>query len=169
MENNGTVEGSEGAGEEQERTLFMSEIMTPDKANFSGHVHGGHLLKLLDQVAYACASRYTGKTMVTLSVDQVLFKKPVFVGDLVTCMSTINFVGGTSLEVGIRVVAENLKTREKRHTLTCYFTLVALDDKGTPTPIPPLKIDTEERRRHFDEAKARRELRIKALAKDSKK
>ncbi|MDR3491846.1 MAG: acyl-CoA thioesterase [Gammaproteobacteria bacterium] len=148
--------------QEDRRSLIMSEIMTPNSANFSGNVHGGHILKLLDNVAYACSSRYAGKNTVTLSVDQVFFKEPIYVGELVTFLATVNYVGNTSLEVGIRVLAENLLTRLCRHTNSCYITMVAIDDHGKPTTIPPLAIDNEMQKRRNAEALARKQLRIQA-------
>src|SRR5262245_63226108 len=90
--------------------LSMSVLMTPDTANFSGNVHGGTILKLLDQVAYACASRYAGRYVVTWSVDQVTFREPIHVGELVTFLASVNFVGTSSMEIGIKVVAQNVRT-----------------------------------------------------------
>lgn len=141
------------------RSLVMAEIMTPDMANFHGNVHGGHILRSLDRVAYACASRYSGKYIVTLSVDQVIFKEPIHVGELVSFHATINYVGRSSLEVGIRVIAENLLTQQRRHTNTCYFTMVALDEKGKPTQAPPLELHTELQKRRYEDALVRREKR----------
>jgi acyl-CoA hydrolase len=146
---------------EDPRTLVMSEVMTPDKVNFNGNVHGGHLLSLLDRVAYACASRYAAKTIVTLSVDQVFFKEPIYVGELVICSASVNYVGHTSLEIGIRVVAENLLKRTSRHTNTCYFTMVALGDDGRPTKISPLIIDNPTQQRRYNEALQRKEMRLR--------
>ena len=143
------------------RALITAEMMTPDMANFHGNVHGGHLLKLLDHVAYACASRYSGKNIVTLSVDQVTFKQPIHVGELVSFYASINYVGRSSMEVGIRVVAENLFTHARRHTNTCFFTMVALDEVGKPTPISPLTIENETQQRRYDAACARRAERLK--------
>src|SRR4029453_7574896 len=94
--------------------LTMTVLMTPDTANFAGNVHGGTILKLLDQAAYACASRYAGRYVVTLSVDQVMFRQPVHVGELVTFMASVNHTGTSSMEVGIKVVAENIRSRESR-------------------------------------------------------
>jgi len=145
---------------EDRRMLVMSEIMTPDMANFQGNVHGGHLLMLLDHVAYTCASRYSGKFIVTLSVDHVTFKEPIHVGELVSFHACINYVGNTSLEVGIRVIAENIFTHVCRHTNTCYFTMVGLDEKGKPTSIPPLLIENETQQRRFEQALMRRTLRL---------
>ncbi|XLM21541.1 acyl-CoA thioesterase, partial [Chromobacterium piscinae] len=137
----------------------MSVLMTPDMANFSGNVHGGVLLKLLDQVAYACASRYAGCYVVTLSVDQVLFKQPIHVGELVTFLASVNHVGRTSMEVGIKVVAENIQQRSQRHTNSCYFTMVAYQD-GKPMTVPTLVLETEEQRQRFRAAEMRKQLRI---------
>ena len=143
--------------ENDRRTLVMSEIMTPDMVNFGGNVHGGHILKLLDHVAYACASRYSGEIIVTLSVDQVFFKEPIHVGELVTFHACVNYVGTTSMEVGIRVLAENLFTRVKRNTNTCYFTMVAVDTQGKPTRIEPLTIHNELQQRRYDQALVRKD------------
>lgn len=148
------------AKEDRMHTVEMSEVMTPDKANFAGKVHGGHLLSMLDRVAYACAARYAGAYVVTLSVDQVLFKQPIFVGELITCYASINFVGRTSMEVGIKVVAENFETHERRHTNTCYFTMVSVDKNGKPAALPPFEPTTEEQKRRFKEAKIRREIKF---------
>lgn len=145
---------------EDRRSLVMSEIMTPDMVNFQGNVHGGNLLKMLDRVAYVCASRYAGKPTVTLSVDQVVFKEPIHVGELVTFHASINYVGNTSMEVGIRVVAENFLTNQSRHTTTSYFTMVAIDDTGRPTKAPPLIIHNDIQRIRHQEALLRKEARL---------
>jgi len=139
--------------------LSMSVLMTPDLANFSGHVHGGSLLKLLDQVAYACASRYAARYVVTLSVDQVIFRQPVEVGELVTFLASINYTGRSSMEVGIKVLAEDIRQRTTRHVNSCFFTMVALDDAGQPTPVPPLVPGDDEERRRWQAALLRKQLR----------
>ena len=127
----------------------MSVLMTPDTANFSGNVHGGTILKLLDQVAYACASRYAGTYVVTLSVDQVTFRQPIHVGELVTFLASVNHTGSSSMEIGIKVIAENIRTQENRHVNSCFFTMVAVDDAGKPTAVSPLRpFSPDERRRH---------------------
>lgn len=146
-----------------ERELSMSVLMTPDMANFSGNVHGGVLLKLLDQVAYACASRYAGCYVVTLSVDQVLFKQPIHVGELVTFLASVNHVGRTSMEVGIKVVAEDIQQRLVRHTNSCYFTMVAWED-GKSVPVAPLTLETEAQKQRFCQAEIRRKMRKEAEA-----
>lgn len=137
-------------------TLSMTVLMTPDLANFSGNVHGGSLLKLLDQVAYSCASRYAGTYVVTLSVDRVQFREAIHVGELVTFSASVNYTGRTSLEIGIRVDTENIQHQTKRHTTSSYFTMVAVDADGTPVPIPPLPLRTDLDRQRFDAARTRR-------------
>jgi len=143
------------------RELTMSLLMTPDTANFSGNVHGGVLLKLLDEVAYACASRYASCYVVTLSVDQVVFKQPIHVGEMLTFYASVNHVGRTSMEVGIKVVAENILERTVRNTTRCYFTMVAYD-KGKSVPVPPLTLDTEIQKKRFHEAEIRNQMRLGA-------
>jgi uncharacterized protein (TIGR00369 family) len=140
--------------------LTMTVLMTPDTANFAGNVHGGTLLKLLDQVAYACASRYAGRYVVTLSVDQVMFRQPVHVGELVTVLASVNHTGTSSMEVGIKVIAEDIRTQASRHVNSCFFTMVAVDDERKPVPVPPLRpFSPDERRRHAA-AIVRKEMRI---------
>lgn len=144
----------------EKHTLSMSVLMTPDKANFSGNVHGGDLLKLLDQVAYACASRYCGGYVVTMSVDQVIFKQAIPVGTLVTFLASVNYTGKTSMEVGIKVIAENIQKGIATHTNSCFFTMVAVDEKGRPTPVPPLVPETDVEKRRFHDGKRRRDIRL---------
>lgn len=139
--------------------LSMTVLMTPDMANFSGNVHGGTLLKYLDEVAYACASRYAGRYTVTLSVDQVIFREPIHVGELVTFLASVNYTGNTSMEVGIKVVTENIQQRSVRHTNSCFFTMVAVDEQRRPIPVPPLQPDTSEGKRRFIQGKQRRQIR----------
>jgi len=139
--------------------LTMTVLMTPDMANFAGNVHGGHILKLLDQVAYACASRYAKSYVVTLSVDQVVFRQPIHVGELVTFLASINYTGTTSMEVGIKVVTENIRSQVVRHANSCFFTMVAVNDDGKPVQVPQLVPGTADERRRFEAAKARRDLR----------
>ncbi len=147
--------------------LYMSILMTPDMANFIGNVHGGDLLKMLDQVAYACASRYSGNYVVTLSVDQVMFREPIYVGELVTFAASVNYVGRTSMEIGIRVEAEDVRARTVRHTNSCYFTMVAIDDNGKPTPIPALDIQTPLQQCRFDAALERKNSRMEGSSRPS--
>lgn len=150
-------------------TVITAEIMPPEAANFSGKVHGGYLLHSLDRVAYACATRYAKNYAVTLSVDQVFFREPIYVGELVTFFASINYVGKTSMEVGIKVMSEDLETGKIRHTNTCYFTMVAMDTHGKPTPAPEYTPKTDEQKRRYEEAKLRRELRMEYMNEHKKR
>ncbi|MGZ8164566.1 MAG: acyl-CoA thioesterase [Candidatus Binatia bacterium] len=150
----------------QEKSLTMTVLMTPDMANFSGSVQGGSLLKLLDQVAYACAAKYCKNYVVTAALDQVFFKQQVNVGELVTFYAHVNHVGRSSMEVGVKVVAEDLRTEEKRHTTSCYFTMVAIDGHGHPIEAPKLQLDTEVEKRLFAAAEMRKKMREESLEKN---
>src|SRR3954466_1650415 len=149
--------GSSG-GEDLHR-LSMTILMTPDMSNFAGNVHGGTLLKYLDQVAYTCATRYAKNYAVTLSVDQVVFREPIHVGELVTFQASVNRTGRTSLEIGVRVTTEDLVHQVVRHTNSCYFTMVAVGPDGRAVPVPPWEPRTAEERRRHAAAGRRRELR----------
>jgi acyl-CoA hydrolase len=151
----------------QEKTLTMTVLMTPDMANFSGNVHGGSLLKLLDQVAYACAAKYCKNYVVTAALDQVFFRQQVNVGELVTFYARVTHVGRSSMEVGVKVVAEHLRTNDKRHTTSCYFTMVAIDEHGNSCEVPRLILETETEKKHFAAAELRKKLRQESLAKSS--
>ncbi|MAX33947.1 acyl-CoA thioesterase [Onishia taeanensis] len=137
----------------------MTVLMTPDMANFSGKVHGGAILKKLDEVAYACASRYSGHYVVTLSVDQVKFSQPIHVGELVTFLASVNHVGSSSMEVGIKVIAESIQERVIRHTNSCYLTMVAMDSNGKPAKVAPLPLETPLQQLRFEKAALRKKLR----------
>jgi acyl-CoA hydrolase len=141
------------------RVLTMTVLMTPDMANFSGKVHGGALLNLLDRVAFSCASRYSRRYAVTLSVDQVVFREPISVGELVTFRASVNHTGRTSMEIGIRVEAEDIRSGTLRHTNSCYFSMVAVDDNGRPAPVPPFTPATPLERKRHSAAMIRRTLR----------
>ena len=137
----------------------MTVLMTPDMANFAGNVHGGTILKFLDQVTYACASRYAGRYVVTLSVDQVMFREPIHVGELATFKAAVNHTGTSSMEVGIKVPAENIRTQALRHANSCFFTMVAVDDERKPVAVPPLRPFTPDERRRHAAAEIRKQLR----------
>ncbi len=139
--------------------LTMTVLMTPDMSNFSGNVHGGSILKLLDQVAYACASRYAARYVVTVSVDQVMFRQPVHVGELVTFLASVNYTGKSSMEIGIKVIAENIRSQQKRHVNSCFFTMVAVDDDRRPVAVPALQPHSAREKRRFEQALLRKELR----------
>ncbi len=139
--------------------LSMTVLMTPDMANFSGNVHGGAILKLLDNVAYACATRYCGSYAVTLSVDKVMFLQPIHVGELVTFLSSVNLTGTTSMEIGIKVMAEHIQTQTVRHANSCFFTMVATDGCGKPTAVTPLIPETDDEVRRHAAASLRKAAR----------
>jgi acyl-CoA hydrolase len=147
-----------GERERREKRLSMTVLMTPDKANFSGNVHGGEMLKMLDEVAYACGSRFSGHYVVTLCVDQVVFREPVRIGELVTFLAQVNFTGRTSMEIGVKVVAEDITGRTCRHTNSCYFTMVAVED-GKSVPVGDVEIESDEDKARWKAAKARRDFR----------
>ena len=139
--------------------LTMTVLMTPDMANFAGNVHGGTILKFLDQVAYACASRYAARYVVTLSVDQVMFREPIHVGELVTFLAAVNHTGTSSMEVGIKVLTENIRSQAVRHANSCYFTMVAVDDERKPVAVPVLTPSTADEQRRHAAAEMRKQLR----------
>ena len=136
----------------------LTELMIPAYANFGGKIHGGTLLSLMDKVAYVCASKHAGNYCVTVSVDNVHFLQPAEVGELVSMTASVNYVGSTSLVVGIRVVAENVRTGVKKHTNTSYFTMVAKNDDGSKASVPPLILEDPEEIRRFASALRRRRL-----------
>ena len=139
----------------------MSFLVSPEMANFHGNMHGGEILKLLDKVAYTCATRYAGEYCVTLSVDKVTFKEPIKIGELLTFLASVNYTGRSSMEIGIKVIAEDLKAKLVRHTNSCFFTMVAVNVESKPVPILPLELETKEDKRRFKDAYARKELRLK--------
>jgi acyl-CoA hydrolase len=137
----------------------MTELMIPAYANFGGKVHGGVLLRLMDEVAYACAAKHAARYCVTVSVDGVYFRAPVEVGDLISLRASVNYVGRTSLLVGIRVEAENVTTGALRHTNTSYVTMVAKNQDGSNATVPGLILETHDDVRRCLEAIKRRKLR----------
>ena len=122
--------------------ITISELMLPSHTNFSGKIHGGYILSLLDQIAFACASKFSGNYCVTASVDTVNFLKPIEVGELVTMKASVNYVGKSSMIVGIRVEAENIRTGEVKHCNSSYFTMVAKDEDGSKVMVPGLILTT---------------------------
>ena len=140
----------------------ITELMIPAFANFGGKIHGGILLSLMDKVAYACAAKHAGNYCVTVTVDGVHFLQPVEVGELVSLMASVNYVGRTSLMVGIKVIAENVKTGQVKHTNTSYFTMVAKDETGKPSLVPGLTLESREDARRFLEAITRREIKAES-------
>ncbi|WDE96805.1 acyl-CoA thioesterase [Lentisphaera profundi] len=138
----------------------MSVLVTPEMANFNGNMHGGDLLKLLDRVAYTCATRYCGKYAVTLSVDQVTFKQSIKIGELLTFLASVNYTGRTSMEIGVKVIAEDLHQQSLRHTNTCYFTMVAVDKDSKSVVVPKFEPETPKEAERFQLAEQRRERRM---------
>lgn len=139
--------------------ITMTELMIPSYANFGGKIHGGILLSLMDKVAYATASKHSGAYCVTVSVDTVDFLQPVEVGELVSLKASVNYVGNSSMVIGIKVVSENVKTGKITHTNTCYFTMVAKGEDDKPTKVPPLILETPRDVRRFVEAIHRRKFK----------
>ncbi|WP_396144128.1 acyl-CoA thioesterase [Flavobacterium sp.] len=129
--------------------VTISQLMLPSHTNFSGKIHGGYLLSLLDQIAFACASKYSGNYCVTASVDTVDFLNPIEVGELVTLKASVNYVGNSSMIIGIRVEAENIQTGKVKHCNSSYFTMVAKDEEGKNTKVPGLLLSNYEEVRRF--------------------
>lgn len=142
-------------------TTELNELVSPSMANFSGKMHGGELLKLLDKAALSCAMRYSGYYAVTLSVDKVVFREPIQIGEMLTLLATVNYTGRTSMEIGIKVIAENLREKSVRHTNTCYFTMVAMDDEGNPVQVPPLMLESDDQKQRWQGALNRRQIKAK--------
>lgn len=137
----------------------LTELMIPAYANFGGKIHGGTLLSLMDKVAYVCASKHAGNYCVTVSVDNVHFLEPAEVGDLVSMNASVNYVGHSSIVVGIRVTAENVQAGTTKHTNTSYFTMVAKGPNGNKAEVPPLILEEEDEIRRFASALRRKRLR----------
>jgi acyl-CoA hydrolase len=138
---------------------IVSELMMPHQVNNLGHVFGGELLSMVDRAAAVAAMRHAGSNAVTVSIDRVDFREPIYTGELVTCTARVNFVGRTSMEIGVRVEAENLLTGGRRHTNTCFLTFVAIDPKHRPCAVPPLDLSDPEDERRSREGRRRREVR----------
>jgi acyl-CoA hydrolase len=138
----------------------LVQLMEITHANISGIVHGGEVMKLVDTAAGLAAIKHAGGMCVTASVDEMSFLHPVHVGDLVTVRASVNDVGTTSMEVGVRVEVEAVMTGERKHTSSAYLVFVALDERGKPRPIPPLVVETEVELRRQREAKIRRQMRL---------
>ena len=143
----------------------MSQLMMPQDVNNLGNVFGGVVLSLVDRAAAVSAMRHSGQACVTVSIDKVDFREPIFAGELVVCHARVNYVGRTSMEVGVRVEAENLLTGKRRHTNTCFLTFVAIDEHGRPRPVPTLAPHTDAEKQRMHDARRRREVRV-ALSKE---
>ena len=144
----------------KDSSVIMAQMMIPLDANPAGNVHGGVVVKIIDEAAGVVAARHSRSNVVTASIDRMDFHNPVFVGDVLFFKAGLNFVGKTSMEIGVRVEAENLITGVVRHAASAYLTYVALDLNGKPREVPPLMLETEEERRRNIEAKRRRDVRL---------
>ncbi len=142
-----------------ESEMSTVRLMMPTDANIMGNVFGGAIMRYMDEVAGIVAWRHAGKNVVTASIDRMNFFAPVYVGNLLIMRASVNYVGKTSMEIGVRIEAQDPMSKKGTHTGSCYLTFVALDGKGRPTAIPPLKVATPTQRRRFNEALARRKLR----------
>lgn len=141
--------------------ITLSQLMHPEHANLLGNVHGGWIMKLADEAGALSCMRHAQKKVVTVAIDSMTFRQPIKLGDLVILNSEVTYTGRTSMEVAVEVIAENPITGERTHTNTAYLVYVALDDEGCPTPVPPIKAETDEEKRILAEAKERQERRLK--------
>jgi len=133
----------------KESQLTITELMLPSNSNFSGKIHGGYILNLMDQIAFACASKHSANYCVTASVNRVDFLNPIEVGELVTLKASVNYTGRTSMVVGLRVESENIRTGETKHCNSSYFTMVAKDSHGKSAPVPGLILTNKQEIRRF--------------------
>ena len=133
----------------QESQVTITELMLPSHSNFSGKIHGGYILNLMDQIAFACASKHSQQYCVTASVNKVDFLNPIEVGELVTLKASVNYTGRTSMVIGLRVESENITSGIKKHCNSSYFTMVAKDARGKSMPVPGLILEDEEGVRRF--------------------
>lgn len=145
----------------KESQVSITELMLPSHSNFGGKVHGGHILNLMDQIAFACASKHSQRYCVTASVNRVDFLSPVEVGELITLKASINYTGKTSMVVGVRVESENITTGKRKHCNSSYFTMVAKDENGTSVAIPGLLVTDKQGVRRFTRSKIRKEEAFK--------
>lgn len=140
-----------------ESQLTITELMLPSHSNFSGKIHGGHILNLMDQIAFACASKHSGNYCVTASVNKVDFLNPIEVGELVTMKASINYTGKTSMVVGLRIISENIRTGKTKHCNSSYFTMVAKDKNGKSAPVPGVFLTNKDEIRRFARSVIRQE------------
>jgi acyl-CoA hydrolase len=144
----------------KDSSVVMAQVMIPQDANPAGNVHGGVVVKIIDEAAGVVATRHCRTNVVTASIDRMDFHTPVLVGDLLHFKASLNYVGRTSMEIGVRVEAENLLTGAVRHAASAYLTFVAIDKQGKPVPVPGLVLESDEERTRNREAKHRREARL---------
>lgn len=147
-------------------SVIMRHMVSPQDANIAGITHGGVVMKHIDDAAGVVAIKHTGRNAVTASIDRLDFLHPVFIGNLLTVKACINMVGKTSMEIGVRVEAEDIITQKIRHTASAYLTFVALDENNRPAPVPPIKMVTKEEKRRNREAFDRRRVRLAEKSKE---
>ena len=150
----------------RETSITIAQVMLPQDTNPAGNVHGGVIMKLIDTAAAVVASRHARSNTVTASIDRLVFHHPVFVGDVLFLKACLNMVGKSSMEVGVRVEAENYLTGEVRHTASAYLTFVALDEKGSPKKVPGLIPETETEKRRYQQALMRKKSRLELKTKE---
>jgi len=144
----------------KETAIIVSHFVTPQDANYYGNVHGGVIMRLIDDAGGVVAARHSHANTVTASVDRIDFHNPGFIGEILTIKAAMNFVGKTSMEVGVRVETENVMTGDKRHIASAYLTYVALDNNRKPVEVPPVVPETDEEKRRYEQANRRREVRL---------
>ena len=149
-----------------ESKVIIAQVMNPESSNPAGNVHGGDIMKLIDTAGGVAATRHARAHVVTASIDRIDFHHPVYVGDFLILKASVNFVGKKSMEVGVRVEAENPITGNVRHTGSAYLTFVALDDNKRPIQLPPLILDTDEDKHRNEEAAQRRQMRLSVKKKE---
>lgn len=147
----------------KESQITLTQLMLPSHSNFSGKIHGGFILGLMDQIAFACASKHSSNYCVTASVNKVDFLNPIEVGELVTLKASVNFTGKTSMVIGVRVESENIHTGEKKHCNSSYFTMVAKNEKGNNVPVPGIILDSKDSIRRFSRSIIRKQQAHKRL------
>ncbi len=152
-----------------ESQLMITQLMLPSHSNFSGKIHGGHILNLMDQIAFACASKHSGYYCVTASVNKVNFLNPIEVGELVTLKASVNYTGITSMVVGLRVISENIRTGETKHCNSSYFTMVAKDENGKSAPVPGIVLTNKNEIRRFARSIVRQQQGRNRISKFSSK
>ncbi|MCW5876330.1 MAG: acyl-CoA thioesterase [Anaerolineales bacterium] len=140
--------------------VMISQLMNPTDANVQGNVHGGHIMKLVDETGALACMKHSRQRVVTVAIDRMTFQHPIRIGDLVTLTGEVSYVGSTSMEAEVSVYAENPTTGEKWHTNTAYLVYVALDENGKPTPVPPLEAETDFERKRMELGAARQAYRL---------
>jgi len=149
-------------------SVIMRHMVSQNDANLAGIMHGGVVMKHIDDAAGVVAIKHTGSNVVTASIDRLDFHNPVFIGNLLTVKACINMVGKTSMEIGVRVEAEDIISQNVRHTASAYLTFVALDENNRPAPVPPIEMTTDDEKRRNREAMDRRQVRLAEKTKEKR-